>query len=371
MSALASKFIKKSALVLLAAGIVACNNHSANSNVKVAGGADDSGANAQYPATMYVVMTGTNFQNQPMTISNVGTFVDVGLPDKLALILSLKDVFVVNASGKSALPVFKTMNISIYPASGQSPITFPGLAFQQDGSLQQASTGKSYAVLSVGLKVDKVGNSNGISDADAANVINKIFLEDRLTGANGMNLRDPQSSYQMILFSKSANPIFASLVAPKLIAPNQRAGYASRTLKMVGFGETGQGSARSGAFLSASTLPQDKKRNAASVSVLSSTPFGAITGSGAAGEQLWEVGGSGLCGSPDGNNYDTGAAIYSGGEKDAKVFLGFAVASTTISSGYKGKLNCGSTAASDMASIVVSPSAEAIQKLLSLQGMVK
>jgi hypothetical protein len=73
-------------------------------------------------------------------------------------------------------------------------------------------------------------------------------------------------------------------------------------------------------------------------------------------DQLWEVTGSGLCGSKDGANYDTGAAVYVDGK-----FAGFGVASTTKTSGFKGRLDCGKASRDEMSTLIVSPSSADVE----------
>jgi hypothetical protein len=191
-----------------------------------------------------------------------------------------------------------------------------------------------------------------------------------------VNLRDPHSSYQMMLFPRSVHSYFEKLIVPKLIVAEKRGPESGlKELKLVGFGENVVGGDRNREFALASNLPSIMKRNYAAIKALNTgttdqTPFHAITSlNSKAAEQVWEVFGSGLCGSKDNNNYDTGAAVYTG-EKE-KQFLGFAVASTARSNYYKGKLDCAATDRSDMASVIVSPSAAAVEKLLQLESFVK
>ena len=362
--------VKKSVMALLAVGVIACNGND-KGGLKVAGGTiDGSTGSTLFPSTMYVVMDGTDFGDQPRTISNVGTFVDVGIPDKIALVMSLKDIFV-NVNGRAALPIFKKVNITIYPSTSET-INLPGISFQQDGSLKQDGTNRGFALVSVGLKVQKVGSSS-IPDDKAAAVISKVFYEDPLM-AGSLNLRDPQSSYQMMLFPRSAHAYFQNLKAPQLVVADNRGPESGlKDLKLVGFGENIVGGDRKTDFSLASSLPTIMKRNYADIKPLNTgaadqTPVRKLTSANPqAMQQIWEILGSGLCGSKDGNNYDTGAAVYSGTNQ----FLGFAVASTTKGNFFKGKLDCAATGREDMASVIVSPSAAAVGKLLQLQSFVQ
>lgn len=378
---LKSSVLKKSVMALLAVGFVACNNHGEKGGLKVAGGTiDGTTGSTLFPATMYVVMEGTDFGGQHRVISNVGTFVTFdGLDgDKIALILSLKDIFV-NVNGRAALPIFQKVNIKLYPSGGSDQvISFPSISFQQDGSLKQEGTNRGFALLSVGLSVVKKDEEASKKlqekiDEKAEAVIKRVFFEDKLM-AGAVNLRDPQSSYQMLIFPRSADPILYGLIAPTLVVADRRGPEAGlKDLKLVGFGENVVGGDRNREFSLASNLPTIMKRNYANIKALNTgandqTPFRKLTSlNPLAAQQIWEIYGSGLCGSLDNNNYDTGAAVYSGTSN----FLGFAVASTSRGNNYKGKVVCKETDRSDMASVIVSPSAAAISKLLELQGFVK
>ena len=108
------------------------------------------------------------------------------------------------------------------------------------------------------------------------------------------------------------------------------------------------------------------KRNYAPIEALNKsptdyTPLRKIIGSASSvAKQIWEFTGSGLCGSKDGQNYDTGAAVYIEGK-----FAGFGVRSTAKSSGYKGRLDCSKTQADDMVTMVVSVSQEHIDQFIA------
>lgn len=351
-------------LALLMLVVVACNNND-RGGLKVAGGTIDGSQGATlFPATVYVEMNGKDFNGKDKVIRNVGTFVDVGVPSQLGLVLSLADVF----DSSSNLPVFKTVNLTIYLSGGDvPPVVLPGLQFKNDGTMLDGK-GNKYVMLSVGLKAEKVGKSE-VPDDKARGVLKNLFLESPLVTDKGLNVRDPQTSYQMISIPRSVDPALASLKAPKIIPSESRpVESALKDLKMVGFGENIVGGDRKGDFALAAALPSVMKRNYAEVTPLNisstdSTPLRKLlANTPAAVQQVWEVSGSGLCGSKDGSNYDTGAGIYIGQDQ----FVGFAVISTAKSSGYKGKLDCAATSRDDMATVIVSPSSEAINKFVSL-----
>jgi hypothetical protein len=362
-----------SAFALMATG---CNS-GPTSAVKVAGGTiDGQGDKALYPATVYVDLTGTDFDNQQATRRNVGTLVDVGLPDSYALILSLADLFQ-SQNNIAVLPIMKTVNITLYLSDGKSQILLPTLTMNKDtGALEDGKN--KYFMMTVGVKAVKVGEANGQTDAAVNKLASLLFLESPLNlfipntepvvvgtkSAPSRNLRDSNSSFVMIAIPKKAFPALASMKVPKILAAEDRPEAAKLKGTVVGFGDIGflGNSAKKDAFSLSDALPMTQQRNYAAITALNQvpakpTPLRALIGSSAnVAQQMWEVTGSGLCGSKDGKSYDTGAAIYIDGK-----FAGFGVRSTTISSGYKGKLDCNLGApADDMATLVISPSQEQI-----------
>lgn len=336
-------------------------NVSDKGGLKVAGGTiDGTQGEMKYPGTVYVEMNGVDFNNQPKVIRNVGTIVDVGLPGQHALILSLADVLV-NSAGRSILPIFKSVTLKLYLSDGQDSITLPGMNFTKEGYLKDEK-GRSYLMVAVGLKAEKIGNSD-IPENAVRKVTQRLFIESPLTTEKGRNLRDPHTSYLMISVPKDSHPAMAALVAPKmLVAENRPEESSLNNLQVVGFGENIVGGERRGEFALSSSLPSVMKRNYADIQPLNKTPTEytplrkLIGNVPAVVKQVWEFTGSGLCGSKDGSNYDTGASVYADGK-----FVGFAVRSTAKSSGYRGKLECGATSRDDMATLVVSPNNSALQ----------
>ena len=358
------RVVTKSILAALAGSalILASCNVGEKSALRVAGGTIDS--DSKYPGTVYVEIKGKDFNNQEAIIRNVGTIVDVGLSDSYALILSLADVFQAS-NGVAVLPVMKEVQIKFFLSSGANEIQLPALKMTGTGVLQDQSN-KTYFMLTVGVKAEKTGHVDATSERMVNEIAQKIFLESPLITEKGVNLRDALTSYIMIALPKSAHPSLASMRAPALMSAEDRPNTAGLKGIIVGFGENKVSGAQKTEFALSSSLPDVSPRNFADVEALNqsaadTTPFRKLIGSATAvSQQLWEVSGSGLCGSKDGANYDTGAAIYIGGK-----FAGFGIRSTYKSSGYKGKLDCAATNRSDMSTLIVSPARDAIAQFIS------
>ncbi len=316
----------------------------------------------QYPATVYVELMGVDLNNNPAIIRNVGTVVDIGLGDSYALILSLADVFQAQG-GVAVLPVMKKVTITLFLSSGADQVTLPELTMRKDDGLMEDSKGVTYFLLNVGVKSEKVGSADSKTDQAVSKITQRIFLESPLMSEKSGNLRDSNSSFIMISIPKSAVP---GIKAPLIMAAEDRPDAASIQGVVVGFGENAIGAERKNQFSLSEALPTVMKRNFASITALNKsvseyTPFRKLIGSATdVAQQMWEFTGSGLCGSSDGKNYDTGAAVYIGGK-----FAGFSVRSTAISAGYKGRLDCAKTSGSDMVTLVISPSKEQIATFIS------
>ncbi len=346
------------ALSLAATMVMSCKKDS-DSDIKVAGGTiDGSGSSAKYPGTVYVELNGRGFNDKASVIRNVGTLVDIGLPSSYALILSLSDALY-DQGGRSILPLFKTGSLKLYLSNGEDAITLPGMGFQKDGILRD-SQGRSYLTLAVGVRVEKLRNTE-VPENKIRDITNKLFIESPLVAGGGKNLRVPATSYMLIAVPKNSHPALASIAIPKLIVAEDRS-IDQDGLVVAGFGENIAGSEKSKDFSLAAALPSVMKRNYADVKVVSGpTPMKELmAGNAALSRELWEIEGSGLCGSKDGSNYDTGATVYQGSN-----MVGFAVVSSTKSSGFKGKLDCASTSRDDMVTLVVSPSRTAIEMFKS------
>jgi hypothetical protein len=361
------RFVKKSILGMLtgSALFLAACNATDRSSLRVAGGTiDGSDGNSKYPATVYVELKGNDFNNQGATIRNVGSLVDVGLGDSYALIFSLADVFQAS-NGVATLPIMKEVNIKLYMSSGQDEIDLPALKMSAGGFLQDQSS-KSYFMLTVGVKAQKTGPVDAMSEQKINAVAQKVFMESPLMTEKGVNLRDANTSFVMIAVPKSAHPSLAALKVPSILAAEDRPSAAGLKGVVVGFGENTVGGAKKNEFALSPALPSVMKRNYADIEALNTspaeyTPLRQLIGSASAvAQQVWEFTGSGLCGSKDGSNYDTGAAVYIGGK-----FAGFSVRSTAKSAGFKGKLDCASTDRSDMVTLVVSPSKDQIAQFVS------
>lgn len=361
------KILNKSVLAMLTGSVLflaACNAND-RSSLRVAGGTiDGSGGNSKYPATVYVELKGKDFNNQVATIRNVGSLVDVGLGDSYALILSLADVFQAN-NGVATLPLMKEVNIKLYMSSGQDEIDLPALKMSAGGFLQDPSN-KSYFMLTVGVKAEKTGPVDAASEQKVNDIARKVFMESPLMTEKGVNLRDANTSFVMIAVPKSAHPSLASLRVPSIMTAEDRPDAAGLKGVVVGFGENTVGGSKKNEFALSAALPSVMKRNYADIEALNKssgdyTPLRQVIGSASAvAQQVWEFTGSGLCGSKDGSNYDTGAAVYIDGK-----FAGFGVRSTAKSAGFKGKLDCAATDRSDMVTMVVSPSKDQIAQFVS------
>jgi hypothetical protein len=353
-----TKYFRSSILALLStASFFTTGCDMADRSVlRVAGGQFD--LEQKYPATVYVEMTGTDFSKQQSTIRNVGTIVDVGLPDSYALILSLADAFY-ESGGKAALPVFKTINLKVFLSNGTDPIDFPAVALVNDGTFED-TTKRSSSMLAVGIKAERTGDKQISQVEDYAR---KLFLESPLVTEKGINLRDANTSFVMFSIPKSSHPTLSKMKVPQVMTAEERPDAASIKGVVVGFGENTVGGSRSRDFALASSLPSVMKRNFAPIEALNKvssdyTPLRQVIGSASSvAQQIWEFTGSGLCGSKDGQNYDTGAAVYIDGK-----FAGFGVRSTAKSAGFKGRLDCAKTQADDMVTLVVSPNQEQINQ---------
>jgi hypothetical protein len=355
--------VGKLLLGLLVSTALASSCNNLKSGLKVAGGTiDGSDGTVRYPGTVYAELDGQDFNGKSKVIRNVGTLVDLGQPGQLALILSLADS-IQSSAGRSILPLFKHASLKLYLSDGKDSITLPGMTFSNEGVLKDKE-GRSYLSLTVGIKAEKIGSSD-IPDDKVRSIAQKLFLESPLLGG-GRNFRVPETAYMIIAVPRNSHPSLASIKAPALIAAEDRADEASLTnLQIAGFGENIVGGEKKNVFALSESLPSVMKRNYADVVALNKsadapTPLKGLLGSSDLSKKLWEVGGSGLCGSSDGQNYDTGASVYSDGK-----FVGFAVRSSVKSSGYKGKLDCSKTSRDDMVSLVVSPSIDAIEMFKS------
>ena len=352
---------KVSLLAFMSAALFSLSscNLGDGAGLKVAGGTiDGSGDAARYPGTVYVELNAKDFGGGTHIIRNVGTIADVGLPDAYALFLSLADIFQVSADGSAVLPVMKTVEVKLFLSNGESSVTLPGMAMNQNGFMQDAQ-GRTYFMVTVGVKAVKVGQVKPDLQREAEKVAAKIFLDSPLTTASGQNLRNANTSYIMMAVPKNSHPAIAQLKAPKLLVAEERPSASQLRGVVVGFGENTVGGSRKSDFALAPSLPSVMKRNFADISALNKTeaeftPLRKKIGSATDVEkQLWEITGSGLCGSKDGSNYDTGAGVYVDGK-----FAGFGVLSSAISQGFKGRLDCGTTSRDDMVTLVVSPSQE-------------
>jgi hypothetical protein len=350
--------VRRSLLALLSASALmlsACNMGD-TAGLKVAGGTiDGSGDAAKYPGTVYVELDAKDFSGRNHIIRNVGTLVDVGLPNSYALFLSLADVFQTSADGQAQLPIMKTVEVKLFLNNGESSITLPGVSMNGIGFMQD-SKGRSYSMVTVGVKAEKAGNVDPGTASKVEDISSKIFLSSPIM-VGSQNLRNANTSYIMMAIPKNAHPAINSMRAAKLMTAEERPDPSKLKGVLVGFGENTVGGSRKSDFQLAPALPSVMKRNFADIEALNKsesdqTPLRKLIGSNsAAAAQLWEITGSGLCGSSDGSNYDTGAAVYVDGR-----FAGFGVISTSKTSGFKGRLDCGKTSKDDMSTLIVSPS---------------
>ena len=336
------------------------------SQVKVAGGVIDGadGKASLYPGTVYVEVSGIDFDKKPALVRNVGTLVDVGLGDAYALILSLADVFQAE-NGVAVLPIMKEVTITLFLSSGaaKDKVELPKMIMRKDDGLMQDANGLKYFILNVGVKAEKVGSIDSKSEQAISKLTQRLFFESPLMSEKGQNFRDSNSSFMMISIPKSVLP---SIAVPSIMFAEDRPSEASLKGVVVGFGENAVGGSKKNDFSLSEALPEVMKRNFAPIEALNKTPteytpLRKLIGSATAvSQQMWEFTGSGLCGSKDGKNYDTGAAVYIDGK-----FAEFGVLSTAISAGYKGRLDCAMTTADDMVTLVISPSKEQVETFIS------
>jgi hypothetical protein len=342
----------------------ACNLNDV-AGLKVAGGTiDGAGESAKYPGTVYVELKARDFSGGSHIIRNVGTIADVGLRDAYALFLSLADVFQVGADGQAELPVMKSVEVKLFLNNGESSITLPGMEMNRNGFMRDAE-GRAYFMVTYGANAMPVGRIDANLREEADKVARKIFIDSPLRLSSGQNLRNANTSFIMMAVPKSAHPSIASLRAPEVLSAEERPSAAELKGVVVGFGENTVGGSRKSDFALTASLPSVMKRNFANIEALNKTEaeftplrkqIGSETG---VAKQIWEFTGSGLCGSKDGSNYDTGAGVYVNGK-----FAGFGVLSSAISQGYKGRLRCESTSREDMVTLVVSPSASDIAEFV-------
>ena len=361
--------VRRSLLTLLSGSalLLASCNMGDLAGLKVAGGTiDGAGEAAKYPATVYVELKGKDFNNQQAIIRNVGTIVDVGLPDSYAIILSLADVFQAQ-DGVATLPMMKQLDIKLYLSSGKEAINLPGVKIK-NGRLED-DNGNRYFMYTVGVKIEPKGQPSPQERDVVSQMAPKLFRESPLITEHGGNIRDANTSYVMLAVPKKALP---SIRVPGVMTAEGRPAPASLKGVVVGFGENTVGGSRKSDFSLAAELPSVMKRNYADIDALNATPAEytplrqLIGSSTVVSQQIWEFTGSGLCGSKDGSNYDTGAAVYVDGK-----FAGFGVRSTAKSAGFKGRLDCAATKRDDMVTLVVSPSKEDIEAFKSSFGQVR
>lgn len=355
--------VRRSLLALLSASALmlsACNMGD-TAGLKVAGGTiDGSGDAAKYPGTVYVELDARDFAGRNHIMRNVGTIADVGLPNSYALFLSLADVMKPDGDGQAALPILKTVDVKIFLNNGESSITLPGAVTNKSGFMED-SKGRSYSMVTVGVRAEKVGSVDPRISGQVEDIASKIFLPSPLM-VGGQNLRNANTSYIMMAVPKNAHPAIQSMRVPKLMTAEERGEPASIKGVIVGFGENMVAGSRKSDFQLAPALPTVMKRNFADIEALNKseaehTPLRKLIGSNSSvADQLWEVTGSGLCGSKDGANYDTGAAVYVDGK-----FAGFGVASSTKTSGFKGRLECSKSSRDDMSTLIVSPSSADVE----------
>jgi hypothetical protein len=340
-------------------------NVAERAGLRVAGGTIDGSDGVQrYPGTVYVELRGKDFNGEEAIIRNVGTIADVGLGDSYALFLSLADVFQ-SVNGSAVLPVMKEVSIKLYMSNGRDEVLLPALKMNNSGFLVDDKQ-KPSLMMAVGVKAQKVGRSDSSVDRFVSGLAAKLFLDSPLYTEKGGDFRDANTSYVIISIPKDSHPALASLKVPSVITAEQRPDAATLKGVVVGFGENSVGGSKKKEFSLSESLPSVMKRNYKDIeslnkSVSEYTPLRQLIGSSSSTAQvLWEFTGSGLCGSKNGSNYDTGAGIYINDK-----FAGLSVRSTAISTGFKGRLDCASTTLKDMVTLVVSPTASEIQQFVT------
>jgi hypothetical protein len=360
-------FVKRSIFLMLSTsvfGLTSCNV-AERAGLRVAGGTiDGSDGVHRYPGTVYVELRGKDFNNQEAIIRNVGTIADVGLADSYALFLSLADVFQ-SVNGNAVLPIMKEVTLKLFMSNGRDEITLPSLKMNRNGFLVSDQK-KSSFMMAVGVKAQKTGKTDAAVDRVVSDLAAKLFLDSPLPTERGGDFRDANTSYIIISIPKDAHPAIASLKAPGVLTAEQRPDATSLKGIVVGFGENTVGGSKKNEFSLSESLPSVMKRNFKDIESLNRapaeyTPLRQLIGSASSTAQvLWEFTGSGLCGSKNGSNYDTGAGVYIQGQ-----FAGLSVRSTAISTGYKGRLDCASTTLKDMVTLVVSPTSNEVRQFVA------
>jgi hypothetical protein len=351
--------------LFMGSGLMACQKPTVSEmDLKVAGGELTSDFSGTYYAQIDTFVGGA----PSGTIANVATLLDVGASSHKVLLVSLADAFrgAGSANSNGFLPVIDELSVRLYGDSGVqgSPVlTLEKLAFQRDGKL----TGQ-IPVVFVGARLERVPGTyvsrlvSSQVDSVGSRVVDPSPLQ-----VGSTDFRNVYSSFVMIAIPQSN---LAQLASAKFISAESRPKedrLAQGQLSMVGFGDMSKMTAER-----TIEVTKNQLRNAALVKPLNASPEGQtpLRGLTAASsqvtQQIWEVEGGGICGSQDGQNYDTGSAIYYRAQDgDPWQFVGFVSRTTTKSAGYMGVAICDQVAPGDLASLVISPSQSHISKISS------
>ena len=350
---------------VLAFTIGACHMpQTSETEIKVAGGSLTTDFGATYYARIETFVGGAPSGD----ISNVATLLDVGAPNHKILLVSLADAFRGVGPGQASgyLPVIDELSIRLFGdsgASGQPVLSLERLHFQRDGKL----TGQ-IPVVFIGASLERVpGTFVSRLVASQVQAVGSRVVDPSPLKVGNLDLRNAYSSFVMIALP---NQMVGTLTSARFVAAESRPAeteLAEGQLSMVGFGNMSKLSETRSV-----EVTQNQMRNAAPVKPLNltqdgQTPIRALTASSAqATQQIWEVEGGGICGSRDGKDFDTGAAIYyraqEGGEWQ---FVGFVSRSSSKSGGFLGTALCDQVAPADMASLVISPSQNHVAKITS------
>jgi hypothetical protein len=343
--------------------------------VKVANGSIEGGA--EFGGTYYCEFQSSINGRTSFKVGNVGTLLDVGIPNHKVLILSLADAMVFSdapsGTPTSYLPVAGQVDVKLYndkAKTGTPALELNGLQFQRNGQLVDQSR-TLYSMILVGATVERISNQwvarmveNQVNSVSSRMVFPADILQ------NGVNLRNIATSFVLLAIPDTkVGSLAATKALPAQSRPNEQT-LAQGDMKIVGYGDYTMKSE------SGVVVQKNNRRNAAKVSPLNTerdtySPLRKfLEGNSEAISQLWEVKGSGVCGASGEHNYDTGAGIYYR-PKDSGTewtFLGFVPRSSSTSSQYLGPLDCAKTPTENMASLVVSPTQAHFDAIKNLVG---
>jgi hypothetical protein len=331
----------------------------------------------EFGATYYCEFQSTVQGRNSFKVGNVGTLLDIGLPSHKVLILSLADAMVFSGAPTGTpsayLPLAGQVDIKIYndmARSGTPALELSGLQFQRNGQLIDQSR-TTYSMIMVGTTVERISNQlvARMVEGQVQSVTSRMVYPSDLLN-KGYNLRNIATSFVLLAIPNAKlGGLAATKAIPAQVRPSDQA-LAQGEMQIVGFGDYTVKSE------SGIVLQKNNRRNAAKVAPLNtdSSSFSPLRrfldGNTEVLSQLWEVKGSGVCGTAGDHNYDTGAGVYYRGLNGNKewAFLGFVPRSSSTTNQYLGPLDCAKTPVDNMASLVVSPTQAHFDAIRTLIG---